>query len=143
MRSHRSSTEFFQGWGDGVDFGAKTLSVEEAVQDPYQGLALTSDRHADESPQQRDQERRVEAKKGQLFEMKWDKLCIAVGCYSQTFGTPGVKEHAHFLKDVGDARKIRNRLLECMRNGKAGMKGHRADVWQVSKLRVCPRLARR
>jgi len=26
---------------------------------------------------------------------------------------PGVKEHAHFLKDVKDARKIRSRILEC------------------------------
>lgn len=25
----------------------------------------------------------------------------------------GVREHAHFLKDVGDARRIRNRLLSC------------------------------
>lgn len=32
--------------------------------------------------------------------------------YSQTFSTPGVKEHAHFLKDVKDARRIRSRILE-------------------------------
>jgi len=43
----------------------------------------------------------------------YDKLIVTVGCYSQTFGTPGVREHAYFLKDVGDARKIRNRLLAC------------------------------
>ncbi|KAI0611949.1 FAD/NAD(P)-binding domain-containing protein [Pyrenophora tritici-repentis] len=42
-----------------------------------------------------------------------DARQITVGCYSQTFGTPGVKEHAFFLKDVGDARKIRNRILAC------------------------------
>ena len=29
------------------------------------------------------------------------------------FNIPGVKEHAHFLKDVKDARKIRSRILEC------------------------------
>lgn len=29
------------------------------------------------------------------------------------FDIPGVKEHAHFLKDVKDARKIRGRVLEC------------------------------
>jgi NADH dehydrogenase FAD-containing subunit len=29
------------------------------------------------------------------------------------FNTLGVKEHARFLKDVGDARKIRRRVLEC------------------------------
>ncbi|KAL0576116.1 hypothetical protein V5O48_005863 [Marasmius crinis-equi] len=47
------------------------------------------------------------------FNMKYDKLVIAVGAYSQTFGIPGVKEHAHFLKDVKDARAIRSRILEC------------------------------
>ncbi|KAF8186372.1 pyridine nucleotide-disulfide oxidoreductase-domain-containing protein [Pholiota molesta] len=47
------------------------------------------------------------------FPLHFDKLIIAVGAYSQTFGVPGVKEHAHFLKDVKDARKIRGRVLEC------------------------------
>lgn len=37
---------------------------------------------------------------------------IAVGAYAQTFGTPGVKEHATFLKDVSDARRIRMRIIE-------------------------------
>jgi NADH dehydrogenase FAD-containing subunit len=40
-------------------------------------------------------------------------LVVAVGCYSQTFGTPGVRENALFLKDVGDARRIRKRILDC------------------------------
>lgn len=45
--------------------------------------------------------------------MDYDKLVISVGSYSNTFGIPGVKEHAFFLKDVNDARKIRKRLIEC------------------------------
>ncbi|KAL0068938.1 hypothetical protein AAF712_003931 [Marasmius tenuissimus] len=49
----------------------------------------------------------------QSFTMNYDKLIIAVGAYSQTFNIPGVKEHAHFLKDVKDARAIRSRILEC------------------------------
>lgn len=32
------------------------------------------------------------------FQIPYDKLVIAVGAYSQTFGIPGVKEHASFLK---------------------------------------------
>ena len=69
------------------------------------------------------------------FELPYDKLVIAVGAYNQSepspagtytfslgevltawrpaFNVPGVKEHAHFLKDIGDARKIRARVLEC------------------------------
>lgn len=56
------------------------------------------------------------AKKGKRFQLDYDKLVVAVGCYSQTFGTPGVRENAFFLKDVGDARKIRKRILDCMRS---------------------------
>jgi NADH dehydrogenase FAD-containing subunit len=47
------------------------------------------------------------------FALDYDKLVISVGSYSNTFGIPGVKEHAFFLKDVNDARKIRKRLIEC------------------------------
>ncbi len=43
--------------------------------------------------------------------MPYDKLVVAVGAYSQTFGIPGVREHAHFLRDVSDARRIRLRVL--------------------------------
>jgi NADH dehydrogenase FAD-containing subunit len=78
-----------------------------------QGLALTTDRHAGETQEQRALEKQAEIEKGRMFDITYDKLVVTVGCYSQTFGTPGVKEHAFFLKDVGDARKIRNRLLAC------------------------------
>jgi NADH dehydrogenase len=101
--------DFIQGWADSVDFANKKISIEEAVDDPRQGLALTGDPHENKSLG----EKAAENKKGKLFDMSYDKLIITVGCYSQTFGTPGVKEHALFLKDVGDARKIRNRLLAC------------------------------
>jgi len=56
---------------------------------------------------------RIEASRGELFSMAYDKLVVGVGAYSQTFGIPGVKDNAYFLKDVQDARKIRNKLLSC------------------------------
>lgn len=118
VRSKRSKVEFFQGWADGVDFANKKLWVEEAVESPLQGLALTGDRHEDKSETDREKEKAVEKRKGKMFEMSWDKLVVSVGCYSQTFGTPGVRENAFFLKDVGDARKIRNRMLTCGFNHK-------------------------
>jgi NADH dehydrogenase len=96
-----------------VDFKNKTITIEEAVDDPKQGVALTTDRHAGQSPEERAAEKKKEAKVGKLFDVEYDKLIVTVGCYSQTFGTPGVKEHAFFLKDVGDARRIRNRILAC------------------------------
>ncbi|KAL9083876.1 MAG: hypothetical protein Q9165_008346 [Trypethelium subeluteriae] len=113
VRNRRSRLSFFQGWADSVDFNKREITVEEAVDDPHQGLTLTTDRHAGESPQEREKEKKIEIQKGQLFTVGYDKLIIAVGCYSQTFNTPGVKENALFLKDVGDARKIRKRLLAC------------------------------
>ena len=104
-KGEKQGPQFFQGWADGVDLDKQTLCIEEAVDDPMQGVALASDRGMG------DVKEKVE--KGRMFEMGWDKLVVSVGCYSQTFNTKGVKEHAYFLKDVGDARKIRNRLLSC------------------------------
>lgn len=51
-------------------------------------------------------------KKGHTFEVPYDKLVIACGSYSQTFGIEGVREHAFFLRDVSDARKIRHKALQ-------------------------------
>lgn len=87
--------------------------MEEAVDDPRQGQALTGDRHDYDSRSHSQLERKAKVKKGELFKLKYDKLAIGVGCYAQTFNTKGVKQNAFFLKDVGDARKIRNRLLSC------------------------------
>ena len=37
------------------------------------------------------------------FTLDYDKLVLAVGATSNTFGTPGVKEHAVFLRvDLGE-----------------------------------------
>ncbi|KAF2819534.1 FAD/NAD(P)-binding domain-containing protein [Ophiobolus disseminans] len=113
VRSRRTKVDFFQGWADDVDFKNKTITIEEAVDDPTQGLALTTDRHAGESKEQREAEKKKEVAKGRMFDLTYDKLVVTVGSYSQTFSTPGVKENALFLKDIGDARKIRNRLLAC------------------------------
>ena len=62
------------------------------------------------------------------FPISYDKLVIAVGCYSQTFNTPGVKENALFLKDVNDARRIRRRIL---------------DLFELAKLPFLPEATKR
>ena len=46
------------------------------------------------------------------FELKYDYLVIAVGAVNNTFGIPGVYEHALFLKELADARKIRGRIID-------------------------------
>lgn len=94
MRARRSGVEFIQGWADDVNFHDKSLQIEEATISNQQTPG-------------------IKRKNGQLFDLKYDKLVVAVGCYSQTFGTPGVRENALFLKDVTDAQKIRKRALDC------------------------------
>ncbi|CAM9106009.1 unnamed protein product [Ascophyllum nodosum] len=53
--------------------------------------------------------------KGILLDLDYDYLVIATGAQNNTFGVPGVKKenNVHFLKQLGDARDIRNRLLDC------------------------------
>jgi NADH dehydrogenase len=113
IRSRRNKASFIQGWAEDVDLFNKTVTIEEAVSDPQQGFAQTVARDAGKDAQQLQTETEHKSRSGQLFDLKYDKLIIAVGCYNQTFNVPGVKEHANFLKDVGDARAIRRRLLEC------------------------------
>lgn len=113
IRNRRNKASYVQGWGYDVDLYNKTITIEEAIADPSQSLALTSARHEGKDEAALQLEKVSKTQKGQLFDLKYDKLIIAVGAYTQTFNTPGVKENANFLKDVGDARKIRKRLLEC------------------------------
>jgi NADH:ubiquinone reductase (non-electrogenic) len=46
------------------------------------------------------------------FTLRFDYLVIAVGAANNTFGIPGVAEHANFLKELGDARRIRKKIIE-------------------------------
>ncbi|GAA6015423.1 hypothetical protein JCM11491_000426 [Sporobolomyces phaffii] len=87
---------YYQAWADAIDLVQRRVTCMPAV-----GVAATSD------------EPRKLPGTGQSFELGFDKLVIAVGAYSQTFGTEGVKEYATFLKETKDARKIRARILEC------------------------------
>eukprot|EP00854_Cymbomonas_tetramitiformis_P017022 gene17022-20239_t len=48
------------------------------------------------------------------FEVEYDQLVITVGAKPATFGIPGVAEHGFFLKEVQDARAIRNRIVDCL-----------------------------
>ncbi|KAJ0263147.1 External alternative NAD(P)H-ubiquinone oxidoreductase B1 [Hirschfeldia incana] len=49
----------------------------------------------------------------QEFSLDYDYLIIAVGAQVNTFGTPGVLEHCHFLKEVEDAQRIRRGVIDC------------------------------
>ncbi|KAL1952509.1 hypothetical protein VTO42DRAFT_5171 [Malbranchea cinnamomea] len=47
-------------------------------------------------------------------EVPFDLLVVGVGAENATFGIPGVREHSCFLKEVGDAQKIRTRIMDCV-----------------------------
>lgn len=104
VRARRSDVEFIQGWANDVSFNDKRIEIEESTMKKY---LLTTSRGSHEA--------NIENRppKGRLFNLDYDKLVVAVGCYSQTFNTPGVKQNALFLKDVSDAIKIRKRILDC------------------------------
>lgn len=47
------------------------------------------------------------------FVLNYDFLIVAVGSRNNTFNTPGVEEHCHFLKSIDDVRQIRNSIVDC------------------------------
>lgn len=47
------------------------------------------------------------------FEVEYDRLVVGVGAQTNTFGIPGVRENCCFLKQIDDARKIRNSIVNC------------------------------
>ncbi|KAJ3759856.1 FAD/NAD(P)-binding domain-containing protein [Lentinula raphanica] len=105
VRRYSPAAGIYQAWCDSIDFKNKMLQCMPATKPSH--VASPSDTAYDHSIAT------TSPGSGILFPLKYDKLVIAVGAYSQTFNTPGVKEYAHFLKDVRDARAIRSRILEC------------------------------
>jgi NADH:ubiquinone reductase (non-electrogenic) len=51
-----------------------------------------------------------ESLKDEQFQLSYDKVIVAPGCQSNTFGIPGVGENAIFVKNVADANTVRSRL---------------------------------
>lgn len=47
-------------------------------------------------------------------EVPYDMLVVGVGAENATFGIQGVREHSCFLKEIGDAQKIRKRIMDCV-----------------------------
>lgn len=77
--------QFYQCNVRSVDFAAKTLLLESALQDNL----------------------------GERFNIDYDKLVISVGSFNNTFGVPDVAKHCFFLKETNDSHKIRRRIIEC------------------------------
>ncbi|KAF7509914.1 hypothetical protein GJ744_007228 [Endocarpon pusillum] len=50
----------------------------------------------------------------QEFDIEYDILVLAPGCVPNTFNTPGVSEHALFMKNVSDAMAVRKRFFDLL-----------------------------
>lgn len=46
-------------------------------------------------------------------ETPYDYLILAPGSDSNTFRTPGAREHAFFMRELGDAIAVRNQVIDC------------------------------
>jgi NADH:ubiquinone reductase (non-electrogenic) len=89
--------KFVEAECSGVDPKAKTLTLCTKTN----GDSKSSSRVVQDS-----------AKSRPDFTMAYDKLVVAVGAENNTFNTPGVHQHAHFLKEIADARRIRSAITD-------------------------------
>ncbi|TKA56142.1 hypothetical protein B0A53_01432 [Rhodotorula sp. CCFEE 5036] len=100
---------YLQAWADKIDFDRKRVTCMPATGSAARKKIVNPNiENVDDSLKPA-----ASFPGSKPFDLSYDKLVIAVGCYSATFGTPGVAEYGYFLKDVRDAAKIRNRILEC------------------------------
>ncbi|GJD03081.1 pyridine nucleotide-disulfide [Colletotrichum higginsianum] len=87
-RKHRTDQDYYKAIAEDIDFEKRIVRCK------------TDAPTANEDPT--------------YFEVRYDKICIAPGCETQDFGTPGAKEHALFLKTTNDARLIQQRILQML-----------------------------
>lgn len=87
---------YYQAWADKVDFSRKQLVCMPATGSSTRKRINASISDATDSSIQPT----ASFPGYKPFEISYDKLVIAVGCYSATFGIPGVSANGYFLKDI-------------------------------------------
>lgn len=87
IRNKEASVIYLEAEATSVDYENKKLIVHEAA-----------NREAGESTSTK--------------ELEFDYLVIGVGAQNSTFGIPGVQENACFLKEIPDAQKIRQKIMD-------------------------------
>ncbi|KAL5520757.1 hypothetical protein ACEPAF_2760 [Sanghuangporus sanghuang] len=120
VRRYAPEATPYQAWCNKIDFKQKKLTCVPATplpsyfERPQQiQTSITDPPTSPPRLKLATQAQAISTTPRKEFAINYDKLVIAVGCYAQTFGIPGVKEFGYFLKDVRDARAIRSRILEC------------------------------
>lgn len=85
IRSPRQEFRYVQGFAQSIDFDKRSILVSEWL--------------------------RTETR----MEVNYDKLVIGVGADNNTFNIPGVNtSNVHFLKELADARSIRNHIIDLL-----------------------------
>ncbi|KAJ2299396.1 NADH:ubiquinone oxidoreductase, partial [Coemansia sp. RSA 353] len=98
MRHKQRQVTFYEAECTGIDVDAKELTLERRTHSDDLQVSNT----------------RPETAAEDVVKLKYDYLVVGVGGTVNTFGTPGVEEHACFLKEINDARKIRRRLMDAV-----------------------------
>ncbi|KAG6365043.1 hypothetical protein INS49_006649 [Diaporthe citri] len=80
--------EFHQGWADDIDFSRKVIHVEENQADDLSSQTVLPPPKKDPKSNEIQVEP-PQIPKGPVMDVGYDKLVIAVGAYSQTFGIEG------------------------------------------------------
>ncbi|KAL4895744.1 pyridine nucleotide-disulfide oxidoreductase-domain-containing protein [Aspergillus ambiguus] len=119
VRDPRAKVDFIQAAARAVNFDKKTVLCEATV--VKSGVTESPRTHGDERQTEegpettayRPMQKARRWEQGEMFEVPYDKLVIAVGAVSKTFNTPGVRQNAMFFKDIGDARRVKRRVREC------------------------------
>jgi NADH:ubiquinone reductase (non-electrogenic) len=90
-RKHRTGLKYYNAYAQHIDLEKRIIKCKPALP---KSLAIS--------------------KGDGIFDVQYDKICIAPGCSIQTFGTPGAEEHAMFLRTTNDARLIQQKILEIL-----------------------------
>ncbi|KAJ5627662.1 hypothetical protein N7490_009890 [Penicillium lividum] len=111
VRDPHAKVDFIQAAARSIDLKKKTVLCEATVVKSGVTETSTEEEKQDDNAEATKKHRWWE--QGEMFEVPYDKLVIAVGAVSRTFGTPGVKENAFFFRDIGDAKHVKRRIREC------------------------------
>ncbi|KAL1979543.1 hypothetical protein VTN96DRAFT_5590 [Rasamsonia emersonii] len=119
VRDLKTRVDFVQAAARAVEFKRKVVICEPTIVRSgvtEQPRVDEPEREIDDGPDtgsKRGKEHLRQWEEAERFEIPYDKLVIAVGCMSQTFNTPGVRENAMFFRDVGDSKRVKRRVREC------------------------------
>ncbi|KAJ5458391.1 hypothetical protein N7475_009779 [Penicillium sp. IBT 31633x] len=119
VRDPRAKVDFIQAAARAINLEKKTVLCEATVvksgvtESPRTGEEERGTEEGPETTNMKPMKDQRQWEQGETFEVPYDKLVIAVGAVSRTFGTPGVRENAMFFKDIGDAKRVKRRMREC------------------------------